>query len=334
MKDSNQIAVWSLHGGSFARELEEAGIRLEIGCPGHGNRVFALRSAWRLATEVMPEIVHSWGWISSAVMGGVAARIGAVHVTSLVRMGTLPRRKRSRLLLAARLGRLCMGNSLAGLAAWRIPESKARLVPNAFEPGRIGGLSATPGSHDPFAVVMAGSMSDHKDFRTLIRAAAILRDRRPSGFVFHLIGDGPDRAGLEAMASASGCSGTVVFHGQVDDAVPRLLMADAGVLLSPMGEGMSNFLMECMAVGLPVLCTGMGGNSELVRDSVEGWLVPPMDAVVLAERLDALSRDPDLCRRMGASGRRRILEEFTPERMLDATLAVYREALSRRTVEG
>ncbi len=242
--------------------------------------------------------------------------------------------KRARLMLAARLGDLCIGNSASGLSAWRIPERKARLIRNGFDARRVGGVRAAPGSHARFGCVMAGSMSGHKDFATLIDAAAMLEREHPGRFRFDLLGDGPDRESLEERARTGGGFPALCFHGRTDDSMPYLSGADAGILLSPLGEGMSNFLMECMAAGLPVVCPEGGGNSELVRDTLDGWMVPQRDARALADRLLAMASDPALCARAGESGRARVLGEFSTRRMLDATLAVYGEAVSRRAPDG
>ena len=133
---------------------------------------------------------------------------------------------------------------------------------NGFDPARLSGLSRPSGIEKPFTVIMAGSMASHKDFASLVRAAAILRIRAPGRFVFNLLGDGRDRVKLRKLAQESGCGDSVFFPGRTGSIIPWLYESHAGILLSPLGEGMSNFLMECMASGLPVLCTAGGGESR------------------------------------------------------------------------
>ncbi len=322
-----RISVWTLHGGAMTGELRAQGVRPATGGgsgPGAAARAVSLVASFR------PDVIHSWGWISAFIMEALARCAGCAHVTGLVRMGTLPVRKRRRLLLASRLGRLCIGNSQAGLRAWRIPQARARMVPNGFDPARLGPSDVPEGRSEGFTVVMAGSMAGHKDFEGLIRAAALLARRAPDRFTFRLVGDGPDRPCLERLAREGGCGRSVEFTGRVGDVMPLLRDASAGVLLSPEGEGMSNFLMECMASGLPVVCTPDGGNPELVRDGIDGFLLQRRDPESLAALLLRLADGPELCRIMGASGRERILSRFTVERMVEATLEVYAEALGTR----
>jgi glycosyltransferase involved in cell wall biosynthesis len=95
-------------------------------------------------------------------------------------------------------------------------------------------------------------------------------------------------------------------------------------------EGLSNSIMEYMALGLPVVCGDGGGNPELVLDGVTGFIVPPNDPGALAERLQYL-RDHEAERRvMGAAGKARILGEFSVETMVDRMLRVYTEAMEGR----
>ena len=132
----------------------------------------------------------------------------------------------------------------------------------------VSGLSRTDREGRPFTVVMAGSMADHKDFASLVRASSILNANAPGRFRFDLLGDGADRPALQRLAHELDCEDCVAFPGRTGSIIPWLLKSDTRILLSPMGEGMSNFLMECMAVGLPVVCTAGGGNPN--------WSVIPL----------------------------------------------------------
>lgn len=333
LRESAALSVMAFRGGAMAAGLEGIGIEPLIAGKAGTVRSVALRRAVSHLRDFKPDIVHSWGWMSAFFLEA-ATRLGlcTVHVSGLVRMGTLPRRKRVRLVLAARLGSLSIGNSDAGLRAWGIPARRARLVANGFDPERLSGLVREERGERPFTVVMAGSMSDHKDFASLVRAAAILREKAPGRFLFNLLGDGEDRAALLKLSQELDCDDSVAFPGRTGSILPWLVRSDAGVLVSPMGEGMSNFLMECMAAGIPVVCTAGGGNAELVRDSVDGFMLRGPDPAVIAERLLFLEGSPGVCAEMGRSGRDRILKGFSAERMVGETVRVYTEALHMKGV--
>jgi glycosyltransferase involved in cell wall biosynthesis len=120
----------------------------------------------------------------------------------------------------------------------------------------------------------------------------------------------------------------VVFTGRVPEVMAFYAGALAGVIMSTHGEGFSNSIMEYMICGLPVVCSDEGGSRELVIDGMTGFVIPPGDAAALAERLSWLRGHPEAARAMGEAGRARIDEQFTVERMVEATLAVYAEVLT------
>jgi glycosyltransferase involved in cell wall biosynthesis len=211
--------------------------------------------------------------------------------------------------------------------------------------GREGGDAGRAGR--PFTVAMTGRMVPHKDFATVIVAARLLADdgggehpsagdgrasdRSSPALRVLLLGTGPDRARLEALAGDLVARDVVHFVDPGLEVLPHLRGVDAGVLMSEERlhrEGCSNAIMEYMACGLPVVCSGGGGNPELVVAGETGYLVPAGDAGALAARLRDLGGDPALRARLGAAGRARLLREFTVERMVGALTAIYDEVVS------
>src|SRR5437016_4177012 len=95
-------------------------------------------------------------------------------------------------------------------------------------------------------------------------------------------------------------------------------------------EGLSQALLEAMALGLPVVASDAGGNPEMVRSGETGLLVRPLDPAAWAEALERLLGDGALARRLAHAGRALVRREFTLERTAERTEAVYREALARR----
>ena len=93
-------------------------------------------------------------------------------------------------------------------------------------------------------------------------------------------------------------------------------------------EGCSNAIMEYMSCALPVVCSAGGGNPELVLEGETGYVVPPGDPAALADALALLADRPEIARRMGDAGRRRILEDFSVSRLVRSIERVYWEALS------
>ena len=150
-----------------------------------------------------------------------------------------------------------------------------------------------------------------KDLQTLVRAVA---ESTPAPMTVLIIGDGPERAGLEAAARAGGLASSVRFLGHRDDA--RMLLAACDLYAnSSISEGISLTILEAMAACLPVVATRVGGTPEIVDDSC-GRLVPSRDPQALAAMLSALAGDPTLRADLGRAARARVEERFTLERMV------------------
>jgi len=107
--------------------------------------------------------------------------------------------------------------------------------------------------------------------------------------------------------------------------VDRLLPAFDVFCLSSHLEGLGTSLLDAMAFGRAVVATAAGGISEAVEDGVTGRVVPVRDPARLAQALLDLLGDPERRCAMGEAGRRRFLERFTADRMVDETLRVYEE---------
>jgi glycosyltransferase involved in cell wall biosynthesis len=116
--------------------------------------------------------------------------------------------------------------------------------------------------------------------------------------------------------------------GIIDESRDLLAATDVSLNLSDV-EGMSNSLMESMALGVPVVATDAGGAREMITDGIEGAVVPRGEIAAAASRLVALATDPGARARAGEAGRARIAREFSIERMVDAYARLYEELAGR-----
>jgi glycosyltransferase involved in cell wall biosynthesis len=139
-----------------------------------------------------------------------------------------------------------------------------------------------------------------------------------------LVGDGPERARLEALRDSLGLQRVVTFAGWQADVAPWLASFDVFVLPSR-GEHFGRVLVEAMALGKPVVATDAGGVPEIVRDGETGLLAPPADPAALAAAVARLVEDAAQRARLGEAGRRRAADEFSLERHRDALRALYQE---------
>jgi glycosyltransferase involved in cell wall biosynthesis len=209
-----------------------------------------------------------------------------------------------------------------------IPPGRVRLVYEGV-PDRTpaaGGREALAELRVPAGAPVVGNvaaLADHKDHATLVEAMALLRPRVPEARLV-VAGEGERRPALEAQVRERGLADRVVFAGFRQD-LDRLLPAFSVFCLSSRLEGLGTSLLDAMAFGLPIVATAAGGIPEAVEDGVSGRLVPPGDPVALAGALAEALADEERRRAWGAAGRRRFLERFTADHMVDETLRVLRE---------
>jgi L-malate glycosyltransferase len=139
-----------------------------------------------------------------------------------------------------------------------------------------------------------------------------------------LIGDGVRRPLLERLAGQLGIAERVHFLGFRLDG-PAILARAAISVSASYAEGISNAILEAMAMRLPVVATAVGGSPELVRDGVNGFLVPPGAPGALARRISDLLEDAAHRRRMGERGRKIVEREFNVSQMRIGYDALYDE---------
>lgn len=176
-------------------------------------------------------------------------------------------------------------------------------------------------------LIAVGRLIYYKGFEHLIRAMASVDAQ------LLLVGDGPQRPKLLALARSVGVSERVHFLGSVPDALLPAHYRACQLFAFPSvarSEAYGLVQLEAMACGLPVVNTALDSGVTFVsRDGESGLTVPPGDARALAEAINRLLEDPALARGLGAGGRDRVEREFTREVMGERTLALYREVLGR-----
>ena len=300
---------------------------------------------WRLyclLRREQPTILHTWMFhanIPGRLLGHLAGV--SIVISSERTMGQESRFRyavnRITLPLADRV--ICVSERVADFAARVIgvPLFKLVVIPNgvpleSFQPGNRAEARALLGIGLSKTIIgTVGRLQPVKGIHDLLKAFAHLVTGHPEAILL-VIGDGPQRTQLEALAQELGISQRVHFLGNRTD-VSRLLSGMDIFVLPSVWEGMPNAVLEAMAVGLPVVATAVGGTPELVVDGVTGLLVRPRDPLALAETLAVLLRDSDQRRKMGRAGRERVVQCFGVERVVEQTERLYERLLVEKGVE-
>jgi glycosyltransferase involved in cell wall biosynthesis len=217
------------------------------------------------------------------------------------------------------------------LARRRHPLDRLRIVPNGIALARVDApLSATDldvarralGEVAGRSVVVV--LSRRKDQEVLLAALPAVA----APVLVACVGVDADAA-LRARAAALPERHRAVFVPFVPEPLAFYHLATAAALPSRI-EGLSQALLEAMALGVPVLASAAGGNPDLVTDGATGLLVPPLDPAAWAGALTRVLGEPGLAARLGAAGRSLVRREFTIQLTARRTEVIYREALARR----
>jgi glycosyltransferase involved in cell wall biosynthesis len=189
---------------------------------------------------------------------------------------------------------------------------------------------------DRFVVSWLGRMTEIKRADELLRAFAVLRLQREDAQLL-VVGDGPLRGELEALAAELGVADRTCFTGFRSD-VGTIYAASDAVALTSANEGTPVSVIEAQAAGVPVVSTDVGGVRDVVLDGESGYVVENGDTGAIADRLERLAADAALRRRFGEVGRARSTARYGVPRLVADIDTLYRELLlqaeprTRRTI--
>ncbi|MEO8057360.1 MAG: glycosyltransferase [Burkholderiales bacterium] len=207
------------------------------------------------------------------------------------------------------------------------------ITPFGVESNRFVGVERPVDDHRKITIGTVKTLADKYGVDVLIDAfALLLRDPDPQlapcreHLKLLLVGDGPDRAKLEAQADALGIRALITFVGKVAHAdVPAWLnKLDVYVAASRLdSESFGVAVIEASSCGLPVVVSDAGGLPEVVRDGVTGLIVPRNDCAALSAALKSLVTDAALRKTMGQAGRVLVIREYEWEHCVDKMLESY-----------
>ena len=207
---------------------------------------------------------------------------------------------------------------LSPRAQWKkFTVSPLGIDPEAFAP------RPQHAAREVFEILCVGRLTPAKGQHVLIDAVARLTQegRRVR---LRLVGNGPSEASLREQSSRGAIADRVVFEGVINqDRIRDYYAAADAFCLPSLAEGLPVALLEAMAMELPCVSTHIAGIPELVRDGVDGLLVPPAETDALAEALARLMDDAELRQRLAKSGRTRVVEHYGLRRSVEQLAAVF-----------
>jgi glycosyltransferase involved in cell wall biosynthesis len=201
-------------------------------------------------------------------------------------------------------------------------------LPRLPEEGELRALRAEFGIPEgAFVVGSVAHMRDEKGYGVFFRAIEKLKARAP-GIRAVIVGRVFPQ--YPPMVEKMGISDSVLFVGHTDRVGDYISIMDVACLTAVRNEGLSNAILEEMALAKPVVATTVGGSPELIIQDRTGFLVPPGDVDALADAIWTLHEDRELLARMGAAARARVETDFTVPAMMSNMERIYFDVLDGR----
>ncbi|MFC2091729.1 glycosyltransferase [Elusimicrobiota bacterium] len=326
LRNEYDIEVWCIvKRGQIAEELEDAGISIR-----------EVRNIFELLKEInrtKPDIIHMHG--ISARMWGRAVGLLFPRIKKIIHIHTLFDKHLNKwnLFKESVLGKFtnrviagCRAVKNAYMDSTGVPGDKVEVVYNsspefpAYDNKEIVKLKQDLGINDEIIICFWGRLVKIKGVQYLLRAGKYLKNEN---IKILIIGDGPYKSDLEDIICKEGINEKVVFTGMRNDIDKLSCLVDIYVQPSILRESVPLSLSEAASRGIPLIATDIGGNSEIVIDGVNGYLVHPEDENIIAEKIRILIKDANRRKQMGDEARKIYENKFALKIMLDGIKAIY-----------
>jgi teichuronic acid biosynthesis glycosyltransferase TuaC len=206
-------------------------------------------------------------------------------------------------------------------------ETCSAIVYNGVNPSLFSPNPAEVNPLDP-EILIVGNLLRSKGHELVLRAVGNLRPSFPQ-LRCRIIGDGPDRARLEALVRDFGIGRQVQFAGRQSRSEVADAMRRCSVFVLPSrNEGLGCVYLEAMSCGKPAIACRGQGIDEVIEHGKNGWLIPVDGIEQLVQGLTALLGSPELCARMGTAARQTILEKLTLSHQAQHLARIYRQVLA------
>lgn len=203
-----------------------------------------------------------------------------------------------------------------------LPDAQMRTLPNPVD---VPPSPPSPTAARPGHVLFVGRLESYKGVDLFLDLA-----RARPGATFVMAGDGSARGAIDAARPAN-----LVMLGRLErpELLDAMRAAACVVVPSLWPEAFGLTAVEAMATGTPVIASRTGGLTEIIRDEMDGYLVPPGDVAGFAEAVDRILADPLRARAMGDAGRIRAIEDFSEDRFYASLMDIYREVIAEGALQ-
>ena len=304
------------------------------------NKILALNDLYKVTKEFQPDIVHAWSLMTNILSLPTIILQGCKLINSKVASAPnhLKWYHKEYLLsqISFLLSDVIISNSMAGLESFNAPKHKSITIYNGFDFNtRVKNLTSPEiikkkyGIESEKIVGKVAAFADRKDYLTFIQAAIQVLEKN-NGVIFFAIGEGSNLEQIKNLVPKKYIN-KIIFTGRLDHVESVINIFDIGVLCTNNvihGEGISNTIMEYMALGKPVIATEGGGTNEIVVNKENGFLVPARSPQIVSNRILYLLMNKDQAADMGKTGQKNIQNKFSLTGMTKKYLDVYTKLLN------
>jgi glycosyltransferase involved in cell wall biosynthesis len=269
-------------------------------------------------------LIHTWGSGLWDLMGLVAGRLSSIPVihngirSAPARLNFYNWLTR----IGAFFADVAVANSYAGLRAFKLlNHPKYRVIHNGLDLSRFEGVQIIEEGQN---LCMVANFHQGKDHKTLILAMPEILNHFPNTKLFLIGHDYGNLTSIQKIANDLQITKNVIFVTNCTQPEPIISKCQIGILAT-YSEGISNALLEYMALSKPVVASKNYGNMEVIVENVTGFLVAPRNPDLISEKVNYLLQNPDIAKKMGRQGKDVVQERFSLSKMEKEYLDLYQE---------
>lgn len=313
----------------------------DIGYPIHilnwSNKSFfkSYKKLLTITQNFNPDIIHSWSSMTDMVAVLLKLQTKKTFISSMIAnapaVQLLKDKDYLRSKLAFKFANIITSNTKAGLKSFNAPAYKSISIYNGFNYDRINAnydnttLKVQLGIKNKFVIGMVAAFEPRKDYTSVITAAKILAQKYPNDIAFILIGGGTDLNTMKELAGTY-LQKQIIFTDKINNVEEYISIFNIGLLCTNSdvhGEGISNSILECMALGKPVIATTGGGTAEIVNQNITGYLIPPKNPEALANKISELFLNQQQLVNVGIQAKKSIETNFSIQKMCNTFYGLY-----------
>jgi len=298
---------------------------------------------YKICKDFKPDIIHSWERMCTIYTLPIAKLLHIKFINGVIQNATLIKRKHTKRWWQDRISFYfsdkIVGNTATGLKNYDVPKNKGYYVYNGFDLDRVKNLRPAEEIRQkfriktPFVVGMVARFDHRKDYTTFIQCGIELVKKRKD-ITFVAVGDDAvffKRNGLYKIEDykkmvPENYRDRIIFTGPQSEIESIINVFTLGVLLTNYlkhGEGISNSIIEYLALKKPVISTDAGGTPEIIENGKNGYLIQKNDPHEIMNKIEFLLDNPSIAKKMGEYGEALIRNKFNLNVMTENFIRLY-----------